>query len=137
MLRWLVPTLVYIVAVGALGVTSKLALRTLQWPDMILWSGVGYVFVAAVLLAIGQTKLEIVTGTSWAVLSAGAAIVGLVALYLALGTGEASKVIPVSAAYPAVTLALSVSALSERVSLLRVAGTGLVIAGVVVVTAAR
>jgi bacterial/archaeal transporter family protein len=137
MLRWFVPTLVYIVTVGALGVTSKLALRTLRWPDMILWSGLGYVFVAAVLLAIGQTRLQVVTGTPWAMLSAVMAIVGLVALYLALGTGDASKVIPITAAYPAVTLALSVVALSERVSLVRAAGTCLVMAGVVVVTAAR
>jgi hypothetical protein len=33
---WLLPTPYYVVAVGALGVTGKPALRTLDWTDLIL-----------------------------------------------------------------------------------------------------
>lgn len=132
--RWLLPTLGYVVGLGALGVTSKLALRTLPWQQLIVWSGVGYVITAGVLLGLKPTGLRWETNVLWAMLSAALAIVSLILLYVALGTGQASKVIPVSAAYPAVTLILSALVLSENVSLARVAGMVLVVVGVVVLT---
>jgi len=134
-MTWLAPTLYYVVAVGALGITSKLALRALVWQDLILWTGAGYILAAGVLLAIGQTSVRVVTGTGWAVLSAGIAISSLIALYLALTSGKASTVIPVTAAYPAVTLLLAAAFLGERITLVRAAGVVLVIGGVVLLTA--
>jgi len=50
--EWLVPTLFYVLGVGALGVTGKLALRRLRWPDLLQWMAVGYAIVIAVLLAL-------------------------------------------------------------------------------------
>jgi bacterial/archaeal transporter family protein len=134
--RWLIPTLTYVALIGGLGVTSKLALRSLTWHDLILWTTVGYVLVSVVMLLGGLTDARVVSGTWWAILSGALAIGGLVALYVALGTGEAGKVIPVSAAYPAVTLLLSALVLSESVSLARCAGLALVVGGVVVLTSA-
>ena len=136
-MRWLVPVLVSVAALGTLGITSGLALRTLGWQDLILWTAAGYVLVAVVLLATGQTELRIVENTGWAVVTAACAIGGLITLYLALGAGEASKVVPVSASYPALTLVLAAVVLSESVSPLRWAGTAMVIGGVVLVTVAR
>lgn len=135
--KWLVPTFVYVLAVGSLGVTSKLALRTLPWQTLVMWTGIGYLFVTAMLLGLGQAKLSFVHDTPWAMLSGALAIGGLVSLYLALNTGEASKVVPVSAAYPAVTVLLSALTLSESVSLVRVGGMCLVVGGVIVLTAAH
>lgn len=134
---WLLPTIVYVLAVGALGVTSKLALRTLQWPELILWTGAGYIIVAAILLATGRTSLRIAGGTGWAVASGALAIGGLIMLYVALGRGDAGKVIAISAGYPAVTLVLAAVFLSESLSVTRVVGVGLVIGGVVLLTVAR
>ena len=136
LVKWLVPTLGYILAVGALGVTSKLALRTLSWQTLIMWTGIGYVVVGGVLMALGQAKLTFVSDTPWAVLSGALAIGGLVSLYLALGTGEASKVVPITAAYPVVTVLLAAVVLAEGLSAAKVAGMGLVIAGVMVLTTA-
>lgn len=132
--KWLIPTLAYVVLIGALGVTSRLGLRTLSWQDLLLWTTLGYVITSIVLLGLGQTSFKWETNTGWAILSAVCAIAGLVALYLALGNGEASKIIPISAAYPAVTLILAALFLSENVSLPRVGGMALVVAGVVVLT---
>ncbi len=131
---WLLPTLGYILAVGALGVTGKLALRTLSWPDLILWTGVGYIVVATVLLAMGRTEVRLAEGWGWAALSGALAITGLVMLYLALGTGKASTVAAVTAAYPVVTLLLAAAFLSEAVTVGRAVGVGLVVVGVVVLT---
>ena len=136
-MAWLLPTLYYVVAVGALGVTGKLALRTLDWPDLILWTGAGYIVVASFLLAIGQTSLRVSHDTGCAIASGALAISSLIALYLALGHGDAGKVISITAAYPAVTLVLAAAFLSEALTIGRVAGTVLIIAGVVIVTLAK
>jgi transporter family protein len=132
--RWLVPTLLYLVALGALGVTGKLALRTLVWQELVLWTGAGYVLVSIVLLSMGDAEIRFVEGTSWAILSGALAIGALITLYLALGTGEASTVIPISAAYPAITLLLSAAFLSEGISMAKLGGMCLVVGGVVVLT---
>lgn len=134
---WLIPTLMYVLLVGGLGVTGKLALKTLNWPDLILWTAVGYLVVAVVLAVIGQTALRVTTGTGWAMLSAGLAIGGLVALYLALGAGPAGSVVAISAAYPAVTVVLAALFLAEPLSPARVLGVGLIIAGVAIVSLSR
>jgi transporter family protein len=136
-MRWLIPVLISVAALGTLGVTSGLALRTLAWQDLILWTAGGYVLVAAVLLVTGQTEVRIVENSGWAIVTAVCAIGGLITLYLALAAGEASKVVPVSASYPALTLVLAAIVLSESVSVLRWAGTAMVIGGVVLLTVAR
>jgi uncharacterized membrane protein len=134
---WFGPTLYYVVAVGALGVTGKLALRTLVWQDLILWSGIGYVVVVCVLVIIGQAGVRAATGTWWAMLSAALAITSLVSLYYALTHGEATKVAAISAAYPAITAVLAAATLSESLSAARVAGIALVVGGVVLLTLAK
>jgi uncharacterized membrane protein len=134
---WLGPTLYYVLAVGALGVTGKLALRTLVWQDLIVWSGIGYVVVAGILVAVGQAGVRSVTGTWWAMLSAALAITSLVSLYYALTHGDTTKVAAISAAYPAVTAVLAAATLSEALSAARVAGIALVVCGVVLLTLAK
>jgi uncharacterized membrane protein len=137
MLRWLGPTLVYVIGVGALGITSKLALRTLTWPQVILWTAVAYATVAAVLVLTGHAAVRVTHDTAWALASGALAVGSLAMLYVALGGGDAGKVVAISAAYPAVTVFLAAAILSEAVTVGRVIGAGLVIAGVVTLTLAR
>ena len=73
----------------------------------------------------------------WAAASAALAIGALILLYIALNTGEASKVVPISAAYPAVTLVLAAIFLSEAITFARAGGMLLVIAGVIVLTSVK
>jgi transporter family protein len=131
---WLFPTLVYVVTTATLAIVSKFALRTLSWQDMLVWMGAAYTVVVTVLLASGSTRLELTAGSGWAIVSASLVIGGLVLLYLALGRGEASKIVPVTASYPAVTLILSVLVLSESLTVGRVVGVALVASGVTVIT---
>jgi uncharacterized membrane protein len=137
MAKWLLPTLGYVVALGALGVTSKLALRSASWQVLLVIVGVGYVFTSALLFALGSVQISWDTNLLWGALSAALAISALILLYVALGTGEAGKVIPVSAAYPAVTLVLAGIFLSESITPGRVGGVLLVVAGVVVLTSVK
>ena len=115
MAGWIVPTLGYILLVGAAGVTAKLALRTISWQQLVLWVPLG-------------------AAGGWAVATAFCAAAGLILLFVALTRGEASTVVPATAAYPAVTFAGSALFLSESVTVARVAGTVLVIAGVVLLS---
>jgi transporter family protein len=132
---WLACALYYTVAVGALGVTSAITLRTLPWPSLVLWSGIGYVVTVIVLLIIGQASLTIQTGSWWAILSAALAITGLMSLYLGLQHGSAPKVVTVGAAYPAVTVLLAAIFLSETLTAVHVAGVLLVVGGAVLISA--
>jgi bacterial/archaeal transporter family protein len=135
--KWLVPTLGYVALLGGLGVTSKLALRSLPWQTLILCSGLGYIFTVALLSGLGQVKVEWTIDFFWAAASAVLAIGALILLYVALNTGEASKVVPISAAYPAVTLVLAAIFLGEAFTVARAGGALLVIAGVVVLTTVK
>ena len=131
------PTLVYIFAAGALGVTTKLALRDVTWQVLIMWSGIGYVVVGMFMLITGATQVEFADGTGWAALGAAVGISALFALFVALTNGEAGAVVPVSAAYPVVTLILAAIFLSESITIAKAGGAVLVIGGVVMLTMAR
>lgn len=133
---WLIPTLAYVVTLGALGVTSKLALRSLGWQELVVWAAGAYAVAAVLILTVGHTSLHFEADTWWAALSAVIVVSSLVLLYVALGHGPASKIVPITAAYPAVTLIGAALFLSERISIAKVGGMLLVLAGVVVLTVA-
>jgi bacterial/archaeal transporter family protein len=132
--KWLVPVLIYVFTLGAVGVTSKLALKHLQWQDLVLWLGIGHLFSVVALVISGTARPRRVPGTPMAIITALVAALGLISLYVALAHGEASKVVPISAAYPALTLILSAVFLGERLTMRRVVGVAMVVAGVVMVT---
>lgn len=133
-LSWLLLTLGYVVALGIVGVTSKLALRSLSWQDLLLVTALVYAATAAALVLAGRAGLHWEHNTIWALVSAVCVVSALVFLYTALGHGEASKVVSVSAAYPAVTLVLSAIVLSEEITPVKALGMVLVIGGVVAIS---
>ncbi|WP_187368992.1 EamA family transporter [Baekduia soli] len=135
--KWLIPTVIYIFANGGLGITSKYALRDLKWQHLIFWSGLGYVMLVIVMLIIGKTSVQWTDGSGWAALGAAAVIIALFMFFVALSTGEAGKVVPISAAYPAVTLFLAAIFLSEAVTVAKLLGVALVVGGVAVLTTAE
>lgn len=59
-----------------------------------------------------------------------ASVLGHLAYYFALKYGEASRVAPVVAAYPAFTLAIAALALGERLAVPKLLGTAMVLGGV-------
>lgn len=58
-----------------------------------------------------------------------ASLLAQLAYYWALKQGEASRVVPVTAAYPLITLVLAVGLLGERLSWAKLGGAVLVVAG--------
>ncbi len=59
-----------------------------------------------------------------------ASIIGSIFFYHALKSGEASKVVPIGASFPLVSFILGVIFLNEGVTVAKVAGMALVIAGI-------
>jgi bacterial/archaeal transporter family protein len=131
---WLVPSLVYVVFLGSLGVTTRLALEHITWQAVIVWTTIVYVLISAVMLALGQAKIGFGAGTVPALGSAILASTALIALYIALGRGEASTVVPFTSIYPVITLILSALVLAEKITPLKGAGTLVVVVGVVMIS---
>lgn len=131
---WVAPTAAYVLAIGALGVTSKLALDHISWQSLIAWTMVVYIIVGVALMAGGTASLSPGPGTPVALLSGALAVGGLIALYVALGRGDVSLVVPVSSVYPIVTAVLGALVLAERVTLGRALGVLVVVTGLVIVT---
>lgn len=131
---WLVPTLVYVGMVGLLGVTTKLALEDLRWPQLVFWTAIAYATIAAGLVAAGQRRLELNRGAAFAALTGSLAACALIMLFLALNSGEVSRVIPITSSYPVVTLLLAAVVLSERITARRAGATALVVLGVILLS---
>jgi transporter family protein len=129
--EWLLPAAAFVAIEGALGVATKLALRSIGWRELLIWTACSYGVLAFCLIAIAGESVPLGTGAPWAILSGVFASVGLMTFFLALDRGEASKVVPVTAAYPLVTAVLAALVLSEEVSLLRGLGTILVVLGII------
>ena len=134
MAGWLIPALGYVVLVGIAGITTKVALRTIDWQQVVYWVPVAYVVLSAILWLVYQKPMVLGSGGGWAIVTAFAAAGGLICFFYALSKGDASVVVPTTSAYPVVALAGGAIFLSERITVTRLIGTALVIAGVVVIS---
>lgn len=136
-MNWFIPSLLYMLAIGALGVTTKVALRHVTWQEVIFWTAVVYAVVAIVMLSTGVVSVSVGAGTAMSILSGALASGGLIMFYIALRRGAVSRVVPITSAYPIVTLVLSVIVLSEHLTAIRVLATLVVVGGVIVLSVAH
>lgn len=134
-MAWLIPSLGYVVVVGLLGVTVKLALEGFTWQELVVWTSLAYVACSAVLLLSG-TPVRLRGGLEGSMLVASALIppAGLAMLFFALTRGDASRVIPITAVYPALTALLAVLLLAEPISWRAAAGIACVVLGVILLS---
>jgi drug/metabolite transporter (DMT)-like permease len=130
--RWLLPALGFVVLTGLLGVTVKLALRNVEWPVLLLWTGIVYFVLAVGALATRQVGFGFGPGVGWAAVSGVCAAGGLICSFVALRHADAVVAVPVMSTYPVITVIASAAVLAEAMSASKVAGMLLVLAGVVV-----
>jgi transporter family protein len=135
MAGWILPALGYVVLVGIAGITTKVALRTIDWQQVVYWVPVAYVVLSVLLALVFHKPMVLGTGGAWAIVTAFAAAGGLICFFYALSKGDASVVVPTTSAYPVIALAGSAVFLSESITVPKVIGTALVVAGVVVISA--
>lgn len=134
LMSWLLPTLGYALTVGLTGISVKYALKTISWQQMVLWVPLAYASFALILILGFGARFPLGVGGAWAALTALLASGGLILLFIALDRGQASVVVPVSSIYPVVTLIASAAFLAESVTVPKVVGTVLVVAGVTLIS---
>lgn len=136
---WLVYAVASVAFWGVWGFMGKLALRHLNWIQVSLFYGFSIVIVFSALLLASRHRDD---GWAWSGIWVGAltgvlGTAGLIAFYLALDRGKASVVVPLIGVYPIVTALLSVVFLGERLSPVQIAGVGLAIVAVVLISLGR
>jgi len=128
--KWLAYSLICLALWGLWGFLLKLASKGLDWRTVYFLSTVAsFSLAVAVVLASGGVRVgEAPRALVAAALAAGVAGGGgYVAFMKALESGKASIVIPLTAAYPAITVVLALVFLGEKLSAMQVAGIVLVI----------
>jgi transporter family protein len=135
MALWVLPAIGYILALGAMGITSKIAVQRVGWQELVLWTAGVYVVVATFLIASGQIRaVHWDYGSLMALISGGLAASGLILFFIVVKEANVSRAVPFMASYPVVTVLLAILVLSERLTVAQAAGTALVVAGVVVLS---
>jgi uncharacterized membrane protein len=132
--NWLLPASGYVLIVGVIGVTTKLALREIGWQDLLVWTAIVYAAIAALLVLVGSGGVPGGSGGAWAVATGICASTGLICSFVALQGTDASRVVPYMSAYPVVTIILAAIFLSEHITPIRVGGSILVVGGLVLLS---
>ena len=132
--RWLVPALLFVLITGGLGITTKLSLRHVRWPDIIVWTAIVYAVSALSIALVRGAHLSLGVGAGWAAASGVLAVTGLIALFVALNNGPVTKVVPVTAAYPLVSALLAVAVFAERITIVRAGGILMIVLGVILLS---
>ena len=124
---WHLYTFLTIVTWGLWGLLSKLASNYAKPKQALIFQTVGVLAFGLVVLVIERFKIEwSVYGFSWAALAGFLAFVGFLTFFAALEQGKASMVVTLSALYPLVTIALSITLLREKLTTRQ--GVGIVLA---------
>lgn len=131
-MNWLIPALGYVLLVGLLGVSSKVAFERIAWPELLIWTALAYVVLAAVLIALGS-PVRLHRGETGAMILLSAVIppVGLALFFVALKHGQVNRVVPVTSTYPVITAIAAAWLLSERLGWTGLVGLTFVVAGVI------
>jgi len=134
-MSWWVWSLLTVVLWGLWGVFTKLALVRWNWLQLFILTGVIGGVVTLALGVVARPSLA-VPPQGWlpALLAAGLGFCGTVTFYLALEHGKTALVIPLTAAYPIVTVLLSVVFLREPLRVQEVVAIGLFVAAGVLVS---
>ena len=131
-MNWLILSIITIISWGLWGFFLKLASNHSHWTEIYIVSNLA-LLVATLLLYISQ-KPSISLGSpgfNYAMIAGIMMALSAISFYVAIQTGKAIIVIPLTSLYPIVTIVLSYLVLHEQVSLTK--GLGIVLAVVALV----
>ncbi len=135
-MKWLAYSIATLILWGAWGVLLKIASEGRDWKQVYVTTNLAIVAMVAALLIYYRGQVLIRGWEGLVALAAGfAGTLGFVAMVLALSSGgKASIVIPLTSAYPAVTVLLSRIMLGEELGVLKTIGVVLVLVGVAILS---
>lgn len=134
---WLAYCLVALVLWGLWGVFGKLAARSLPPSALLLLSYCGIVLVFPIVLILCVRGIRLPTldvHSAYALLSGLIVGFGFLFFYLALGAGETSRVVLVTATYPVVTVLIAAAWLGEPITVKSALGIMLAVSGVLLLS---
>ena len=133
---WLGLSIVTFALWGLWGFFAKIASDSLDARSAAILQGLGGFAVTLVVLASQRFQVSTHFGGTTAALVAGVAfMIGIFTFSAALGGGgRASIVVPMSALYPVVTIALGIIFLSEGLSVTQASGVGLALVAIVLMS---
>ena len=70
MAGWILPALGYVVLVGIAGITTKVALRTIDWQQVVYWVPVTYLVLSVLLWLVSGKPMVLGVGGGWAIVRA-------------------------------------------------------------------
>ncbi len=120
---WLVLAILALALWGVWGIFPKLATNYLSPTSVMVYEGIGHIVVVAGVLAYLGFRPEVhPKGIVFAILAGLVGTVGSLVFLFAISRGKASIVVPLTALYPVVTIALSLWLLHEPLTLKHSAG---------------
>ena len=131
-MNWLILSIITIISWGFVGFFLKLASNHSHWTEIYVVSNLA-LLVASLLLYISQ-KPSISVGSpgfNYAMIAGIMMALSTISFYVAIQTGKAIIVIPLTSLYPIVTIVLSYLILHEQISLTK--GLGIILAVVALV----
>ncbi len=132
---WQIWVAVTVLAWGTWGFLNGLALRNHSWQQILVWGVPTMVVAAAALLAAFGAKAGFEPKAFvWATAIQLTAVIGVILFYQALKAQNMALVVPITAAYPAVTVILAVLFGNERLRPVQLLGILLVIAGTMAIS---
>jgi len=135
MAPWLINSLVALVCFGLWGFLPKIAVRYVSPRSALVYEALGVVTVGCiVLLTVGKGISTDMKGIVPAVLTGIFGTVGFLCFLYAVNVGSVSVVATLTALYPAITILLAVIFLKESVTLTQIAGIGLAIVSVILLS---
>lgn len=124
---WLILALLTLALWGVWGIFPKLATGYLSPTSVMVYEGIGHMAVViGALVYLGFRPEVHPKGITFAILAGLVGTIGSLIFLVALSRGKASVVVPLTAMYPVVTIALSLWLLHEPLTLKQ--GAGVVLA---------
>jgi len=132
---WLLYALLSLIFWGIWGVVTKVALINSEWYHYYVYGSVVTFIAVGILSLVFRDKLSIgFTDIKVILLASLLGVLGYIFFVLAMNSGKASIVVPLTALYPVITVILGVLLLKESVSTTQWIGIALAIIAIILIS---
>ncbi len=134
---WIYWSILTIISFGLWGVFSKIAVDSMGWRNATILYTLGFVWVAPVLFLLYRPSIHVVgndIAIVFALLAGAVSVAAIVGFNIALTTGEAAVVVPLTSLYPLITIVISLLFLHEKLTLTQGIGISLAIVAVILIS---
>ena len=134
--NWLLLSILTMLCWGVWGLILKLASKYFQWYQVYVSASIATLLASITLLLYLKPPIDVRSlGFVYSLAAGTMGAMGAIFFYIALGRGKASIVVPITALYPVITLALSLLLLQEKITATQAVGVALAILSLILVSA--